>query len=408
MANDADRGRSRPSRVPPIVAGAVGLPLLWVGGLVFNRGSLERRLTDNVQSRLDERFAGVVVHFDGRDAEVSGQLPAGASAHDVYEFVRHQPGVRHVRSRLQSPSTDGELSAAVVELSIDRNGQMTLSGVVPSQLAKSQLKDAAARVGGDQTIEDRVAISAAVGPIPAQELDGLTNLVSSLPSDPTGELTVRWRNHQVTISGTATAVASRRIRNAAVALAGASNVKDTLTVTEPPTTTVAPTTAATTTVAPTTVAPTSVAPSSRPPSTAAPSTSAPPVPPQPSGAAGGPTTQGLASDIAALGDIRFSRDAANLTPASSVALDKLAELLRGAPDTTVVEIEGHTDSTGRAAYNLLLSQQRAEAVRLALIQRGVNPARLRGKARGEISPIASNETAAGRALNRRVHLRVVS
>src|SRR3954452_88117 len=181
VASDADANRSRPSRLPPILAGVVGLPLLWVGGLVFSKGSLERRLTDNVQSRLDERFAGVVVDFDGRDAEVSGPLPAGASAHEVYEFVRQQPGVRHVHSRLESSSTDGELSAAVVELSIDRNGHMTLSGVVPSQLVKSQLAEAAARVAGDQSIQDRMAISAAVGPIPTQELDELANLVSSLP-----------------------------------------------------------------------------------------------------------------------------------------------------------------------------------------------------------------------------------
>lgn len=65
---------------------------------------------------------------------------------------------------------------------------------------------------------------------------------------------------------------------------------------------------------------------------------------------------------------------------------------------------GHTDSTGAEDYNLQLSQKRADSVANFLTGRGVLPARIVAYGRGEGSPIASNDTAEGRAMNRRVEL----
>ena len=67
---------------------------------------------------------------------------------------------------------------------------------------------------------------------------------------------------------------------------------------------------------------------------------------------------------------------------------------------------GHTDSQGDAAYNQRLSERRAQAVQSYLVSRGVNPARMVAYGQGETQPIASNDTASGRAANRRVELRV--
>jgi len=67
-----------------------------------------------------------------------------------------------------------------------------------------------------------------------------------------------------------------------------------------------------------------------------------------------------------------------------------------------VEIRGYTDNIGSWKYNLRLSQKRAEAVRQYLINRGIDPKRLRAVGYGEANPIATNATAKGRAENRRI------
>jgi outer membrane protein OmpA-like peptidoglycan-associated protein len=72
-----------------------------------------------------------------------------------------------------------------------------------------------------------------------------------------------------------------------------------------------------------------------------------------------------------------------------------------------VQVEGYTDSVGGDAFNQQLSRQRAEAVRQALISRGVAPGRLSIKGYGKRDPIADNGTPQGRRLNRRVEFRII-
>ncbi|MFT2536497.1 OmpA family protein, partial [Escherichia coli] len=67
-----------------------------------------------------------------------------------------------------------------------------------------------------------------------------------------------------------------------------------------------------------------------------------------------------------------------------------------------VQIDGHTDSVGSAAYNLALSKKRAESVRAYLVSKGIDASRLAAEGYGKTKPIASNDTEAGRAENRRV------
>ena len=75
-------------------------------------------------------------------------------------------------------------------------------------------------------------------------------------------------------------------------------------------------------------------------------------------------------------------------------------------DKTIIEIMGHTDSTGSEAYNLSLSERRARTVGNHLISKGINPTRVLTAGFGEQYPIATNDTPEGRALNRRVELRL--
>lgn len=100
-------------------------------------------------------------------------------------------------------------------------------------------------------------------------------------------------------------------------------------------------------------------------------------------------------------DLLFEFRTANIIPSSMKSLDALVELLYRHPNIHIMLI-GHTDSIGTAAFNLRLSQQRADAVRKHLIRNGIDPSRLATDGRGATEPISTNETEEGRQLNRRV------
>jgi outer membrane protein OmpA-like peptidoglycan-associated protein len=107
-----------------------------------------------------------------------------------------------------------------------------------------------------------------------------------------------------------------------------------------------------------------------------------------------------------LGDVLFEPNHATLKPGAMRQLYQLVEFLRQNPDRHEV-IEGHTDSTGSESHNLVLSEQRAEAVSNFLIDNGISPDRLATRGYGEAYPIASNDNAAGRQQNRRVEMVVL-
>jgi outer membrane protein OmpA-like peptidoglycan-associated protein len=106
--------------------------------------------------------------------------------------------------------------------------------------------------------------------------------------------------------------------------------------------------------------------------------------------------------------INFKLDKAEIEGKSSFQiLDAVAAVLKNHPEIHEVEVQGHTDDKGDADYNLELSQRRAEAVREAMIQRGVAAERLKAIGFGKKAPLVPNTSAANRARNRRVefHLR---
>lgn len=111
------------------------------------------------------------------------------------------------------------------------------------------------------------------------------------------------------------------------------------------------------------------------------------------------TERGL---VVTLGDVLFDFDSAELKPNAKDNLEKLVDFLR--QYERGVEIEGHTDSVGSEAYNLGLSQRRAAAVERYLLDNGIDGARIETRGLGEEFPVASNETDAGRAQNRRVEI----
>lgn len=107
--------------------------------------------------------------------------------------------------------------------------------------------------------------------------------------------------------------------------------------------------------------------------------------------------------VITFGDVLFNVDQANLTAQGMATAQRLADVLRDNPDRSVL-VEGFTDSTGSDAYNLQLSQRRAEAIRSALSQMGVDRSRIETRGYGEAYPVAGNATAGERQLNRRVEI----
>ncbi len=105
--------------------------------------------------------------------------------------------------------------------------------------------------------------------------------------------------------------------------------------------------------------------------------------------------------------IDFEFNSAELTAPAKGTLNEVAAALPSQPELNV-EIQGYTDSTGSAVYNLGLSQRRAESVKAYLVNKGENASNLTAKGYGKANPIASNDTTEGRALNRRVEFDVTN
>lgn len=106
------------------------------------------------------------------------------------------------------------------------------------------------------------------------------------------------------------------------------------------------------------------------------------------------------------GATSFETDSDVIKPGFYSTLDKISAIVKRYGKTQLV-INGHTDSRGAAAYNQQLSEQRAAAVQNYLLADGVLPARLSARGFGENEPIATNETAEGRRLNRRVDIIII-
>lgn len=112
------------------------------------------------------------------------------------------------------------------------------------------------------------------------------------------------------------------------------------------------------------------------------------------------TDRGL---VITLGDILFDTNKAELKSGATRSLKKIAGFMTQYPQRTA-KIEGFTDNTGSADYNQDLSDRRANAVRISLVDMGIDSERITTQGFGKGSPIASNNTASGRQMNRRVEI----
>jgi outer membrane protein OmpA-like peptidoglycan-associated protein len=119
------------------------------------------------------------------------------------------------------------------------------------------------------------------------------------------------------------------------------------------------------------------------------------------------TTTVFKTEAIELPNVQFYTNSAKLLPYSINSVQQLADYLNEHPQVHAV-IEGHTDNVGDPANNLSLSQERAETVRQLLISFGVSPERVQAKGYGKNHPRADNTTVEGRAMNRRVEVRLTN
>lgn len=99
----------------------------------------------------------------------------------------------------------------------------------------------------------------------------------------------------------------------------------------------------------------------------------------------------------------FENNSFDLKPEAREKLDAYADYMKRKPETSI-QVNGYTDDRGKASYNQMLSEKRANAVKAYLEEQGVDSSRIAAKGMGEANPIADNATKAGRAENRRVEL----
>ncbi|AKT37490.1 OmpA family protein [Chondromyces crocatus] len=111
-------------------------------------------------------------------------------------------------------------------------------------------------------------------------------------------------------------------------------------------------------------------------------------------------------EIIILQQVQFDTAKATIRAVSNELLDEVAGVLADHPEILKIEVQGHTDNRGAAAYNRKLSQDRADSVVKALAQRGIAASRLSAKGYGPDTPIADNKTEAGRQKNRRVQFQI--
>jgi outer membrane protein OmpA-like peptidoglycan-associated protein len=111
--------------------------------------------------------------------------------------------------------------------------------------------------------------------------------------------------------------------------------------------------------------------------------------------------------VLTMGDVLFSFGKADLSAGAVRNLDKLTGFLEKHPDRNLL-VEGHTDSVGSDEFNQVLSQKRADAVKEALVGKGIRAERIVTKGYGKQFPVAGNDTESGRQLNRRVEVVILN
>jgi OOP family OmpA-OmpF porin len=363
-----------------LLAAVLVTALLAAALLVTRTGATEDDLRERSLAALQAQgINGAQVEIDGRDATIV--VPAGADAQQARDVVAHVDGVRVANATGGTLDVAGSSPSPAPATGDPSKGaqtptpQVAEAGIAPFSLTRTDssfdvtiavrnqaIKDAIVaevqsllKEGG--TFGDKITVDPNSGLANATAVTGLLRALSTA----TGDASVSYDGATVKLSGRVSDQATKATaaRAAATAVPGAV-IANQLTV---------------------------------------PELAKPPV------SEACQTFEARLAQLTAQNKIVFLSGTAIVNDASRPSVTKAAAVLRSC-DTARVEVAGYTDNLGSTASSQPLSQQRADAVKAALVRLGVSPERLVSRGYGEADPVAPNSTAAGRVANRRVELRV--
>ncbi|MGL5867395.1 MAG: OmpA family protein [Dermatophilaceae bacterium] len=337
--------------------------LLGLLFLFFSKSRIDGGLAADAETTLSRAgIGGVNAASDWGRVTLRGPAASSDAALAAADDMDHRSAVRDVRyvatdsragSAPESVVDDVDVDIAVAAAGV--TPRVRLTGTVPTAADRTSLVQAAGAAYGTDQVDDQLTVRRATGsgtPVVSR----LAGLVSTLEPDvSTAAFSLDQSGLSVTGSGTTPEAAGRA--NSAVAAAARND----------------------------------------PPLEVSGTVTAPAAPTPPDAAS---VQRDIDAAVRAQ-SIVFATSSNQLTPAAVRTVDRVAAILKTAP-TTRVAIAGFTDNRGSQAGNLALSTRRAEAVRVALVQRGIAAGRLTAAGRGSASPIATNATEAGRASNRRI------
>ncbi|PIE27712.1 MAG: hypothetical protein CSA58_02760 [Micrococcales bacterium] len=345
----------------PWLVVALGLLLLALVHATLIRGSIERDLQARARAVLDQQGADQVrADFVGRDGRLSGELPAEIDAQELADQVKSIDGARVVTADFggagASPSAEGTGPTVSAQTA---GGSVTLSGQVVDQATADRLEKAAVEAFGEGKVANELTVA------PGLSGEGIEEFAALLkPMQQTvaagGQATARLADGDLALSGSLPQNA-----DTAPLLQSASGVADATggTVRDNLTGATAESSAAT--------------------------------------GASEPSAATVEQELAALPNITFATDTAQLTADGQAVVRRAADVLKANPQA-VVAINGYTDDMGDEGFNLQLSKDRAAAVRSALASMGIAADRMTSDGFGENNPKVPNTSAANRAQNRRV------
>lgn len=366
--------RVQPSRRnQALVLGTSGMALLGLLSFTLLGPSIENELRRQAVADLQAAGLGdLVVDFSGRDGLVSGNVADEASAELARELVRSTSGVRQVDSvisLLPTPTVPATVVARPRLLdAVAINGKLTLEGLVPTIAARDALVSRGEAAFGRGQVMDRLQIAPGT-PAAESELAAFGDALGALRLPGAGRTHLGWQDGRYLLDGTVVDDAAKGAAGALAAKMLGTNASLTnALVSQNPT-----------------PPPTSAAPAPTPPPVAP----APPAPPI-------PTAAELTGQLNAQ-PIVFELSSAVFSPASVAALDAATAVLKAQPAVRL-QVGGHTDTSGSAAFNDWLGRLRAEAVVTALIQRGIDPSRLVPVSLGSATPVSPTDQSKNRRI----------
>jgi outer membrane protein OmpA-like peptidoglycan-associated protein len=405
-----------------LATSVIGLTVMTVVG---RQSSIEASLKSSVEDALSIDHPGLRVSVDGRDVKISGAIGNDENRDVIAKIAGARRGVRTVDvsdlkgladpganttkpTRATDAGTDagsgnsnGDTVAAGQDSTpIDPANRppaappkitanfvgtaVTVGGAVPDVAAKDALLTRLQQATAF-TVTDSISVAAsATESADMAEYRRVGTFLSALSRLPVVSADINFDRTTLTISGEVKSASDRDfVQREALKLVNgvATNLRGEMTVANAPTTVAGETT---TTAAPGTVT----------------------VPPLPNT----PEAQKAQTDITSSINgrtIKFNKNSIKLSTDDKTLINDVASTLK-TNAAAKVEIGGHTDFRGSASSNQRLSQERADAVRQALLDAGIDTARVTAKGYGEDVPVADNNTLDGQAKNRRIEFRVVA